>query len=302
MKRICMILAIISGLGFVAQAATFKTTLSRALLSKLMNITATVTGRDFSQGLELKYANTTDNEIAITVDAGTTFKAETEGFQHMVCWGGETLSIPAHGTASQVVHVFCGWKPGHCPLKNASFHFYKRQDSSLNRLLVWAKKEGVNSSAVQRTVWCFTNNQCPNSIAIGDEHSKEYTLACKVADHFHLEHPKVQVYEYWHCFGGNSVFDSRNNRINLPFSWGYDGYRHMYLVVLKEDGTVYKRIDNGWTYNQYGISTTVEFDPNKDTHGSYTVQLYDEHHQVRQVKKVFVSSDPWEVFRHQNDV
>ncbi len=301
MKQLFVFILLFAFTAANAQDSTRHIPISAAIKSNLVKVEATGLGGFCGKVLNLSITNNSTNKLTIDVDAGTLFQAQDEAYQNLLCLGGESLTLNAGEKKDTTVQTYCANLTRHAPTKGLKFTFWKKADSSLTGMLKFARKNKIPHPLIQYGTWCYTDNNCVNTVYHHDYYVQSKQLSGYIAKNKKIADPKYYVENKLEGRAGGPPVNAKNAKIVLLFTWGYEGYRHMYLVIRKADGSVYRKIESGWEMNNDEISATIEFDPNKDPAGSYTVQLYDENHHVKQERKIFISKDPWEMYRHQND-
>lgn len=257
------------------------------MFSKLISVRAVSLGGYLgNKNIQLELTNHTAKQLTVDIDPALIFKPDDTSYQDLVLVGNESLALGPCSSGTIKLEAFCGKSYAHAPIPNLNFIFRKQGDSNMVKMLVYAKTNKVPVSIVQRAVWTFTNNYCLNTV-YGHRYSREGEEMVKyIAGLKKLKIPSYYSESKLEDASGRSVIVTGKEKKYATMHWGNEGYRHMYLTILRENGSIYKRIEADQVIDKYGHTVIVEFNPRVDPAGIYTVQLHDEYNKVWDQKQV----------------
>jgi hypothetical protein len=143
----------------------------------------------------------------------------------------------------------------------------------------------------QKAVWTCTNGHCINTIYDPGNTNMFEDFARYVASLTHERLPGYFINYKLDIAPGHRIIATEKTKIFVTMHWATDdGYRHMHLVVYRENGTIYKTIGADQVIDKIGYTVNVEFDPKRDPAGVYMVTLYDDANKIWDSKKVIIGA------------
>ncbi len=274
-----------------AFAGLDKTTLKRGMANKKLTVKAVSLGGYCGRCISLQVTNNSQKSMDIDVDPGLIFVPADTTCQNLVAWGNEKIELEPGATKTVTLETFCGKSYAHSPYKDIKYNFWKQGDSGMVKMLEYAHAGHFNPHLVQRGVWAFTNGHSLSEIFYYGDHGQSEKLMRFVADIQHKRVPK-----YYRDFQmserpGEAVVRRDSGRIVVPVKLASEGYKQMYVTIYKENGDIYKKIDNGRLIDKNGVTVLVEFKPSRDINGTYKVEARDETNRVWYEQAVEVDFD-----------
>jgi hypothetical protein len=275
-----------------AAAAVSAMGLKQAMKSNAVIVEAYGNGGAMGKCLRLHMANTTCKTLKIKIDPALIFDPVDGEFQKLVVVGGDSVMIEPDKKVDVTLQTFCGNAPKSCPTKDLRYHFAKQGDSAMILTMKYIREHELYNHLGQRTVWTFTNpdDHSINTIySLGDPDASQKLMEY-VAKLRHLEVPKYYSYYEIQNRPGEPMIKEGTGKEIVEMSWGNEGYRNMYVIVYREDGTVYKSNAGNEHCSADMRRFIVTFDSEKER-GFYYVELRDDHNRLWQRKDVAVGID-----------
>ncbi|MCW3124201.1 MAG: hypothetical protein JWQ38_3693 [Flavipsychrobacter sp.] len=278
---------------FPGIANTGHISLKRAMISKTISVNATSLGGYLgTKNLKLSLTNNTDKEMTVDIDPGLIFRPADTNYQDLVVMGNESIVLKPSGSEDISLQAFCGKSYARGPMKDMSYRFLKQGDSNMAKTLTYIKTNNIDVHVAQYAVWTFTNGFCLNTVYSHDHVRESEELIAYMAKLKKIKVPEYYMENKLEPTNGLPVIVAGQERVYATMHWGNEGYKHMYLVVLKQDGTRYKQIEADQVIDKYGYTVVVEFNPKVDPAGIYIVQLHDDNHKIWGQKVVTVGIRP----------
>ncbi len=290
-----MLFCVFSGTCFSAHSEALHISLKKAMEKRWVSVNAVSNGGYCDKSITLEVSNNTNKEMLVDVDPAMIFRPDEDtGAQNLVLLGNESLAIVPCGRTDVRLQTFCGKSYGHSPRPNLCYTYWKQGDSNLIKTLTHVKEHAINLHLAQQAVWSYTNGYSLHTIYSSSNKKESLAFVTWLAHLRHMPVPEFHMeYKLDSAIGSTHEVIVRNAKVHLNMRWKNDGYdRHMYLVIFKENGDVYKRIEGGQMIDKDGTMVDVEFDPVRDLKGRYVVKLYDDSHKVWDSKKVVVGMEP----------
>lgn len=287
-RKVVMLFFCICSLVYSSIAAAKALSLKKAIKAKLVTINAISNGGASGKSLKIDVTNNTDKEIAVDVDPGLIFTSEDTAEQDLVTLGSESLVLAPATHASADLQTFCGKSYGRCPVRAHNYTFRRQGDSIMVKALQYVKANNIDISIAQRMVWTFTNGKCVNTIYDAAKPRMSEDLMAYVANLKKVQMPEFYTEYKIDNVPGRPVLVEQRSKVYITLHWGHEGYRHMYVVVYKANGEVYKQIEADRIIDKQGNTVQVEFDSNRDLAGTYIVKLHDDTNKTWDQKTVMV--------------
>jgi len=267
--------------------------LKRAITKKMISLNALSKGGHLGKCMKLSITNTSPKEITIDVEPGLIFVPDDTTYQNLVSMGGESVILAPSATKEIDLEAFCGKSYARCPWAKTHYNYYRQGDSNMVKTLAYMKANNVPADLVQRAVWVFTNGHCLSTVYSAQYPQESENLIHYLAAVKKLKDPKYYVSSQLENRPGRSVIVADREKTFINMHWKSDeGYRHMRLFVLKENGAPYKEIEADQIIDKYGSTVQVEFDPRHDPHGTYHVVLRDDANKIWDQKTIVVGGNP----------
>ncbi len=272
--------------SFVSRANDGPVALRKVLLNKKVTLQAISNGGYCGTCLHLKLVNNTQQDLEVLVDPGMIFTPEDSSFQPLIAWGDETIALAANATGELDLKTFCGKYDAHCPAKNIKYTYRKQADTGLLKTLAFTKNKDYRPYLVQTAVWVFTNNRNISTVYDCTNDAGSEQLVRFIARIKKLPLPKYYA-QYQHFeVAGKSVIQKDSMKVIVPLSWSSDAEDYMQVTVYDQNGKVYKKIEADRIIDKYGNTVLVQFLPNKDPKGRYTLEARDKHNKIWDHKEV----------------
>jgi len=282
-------------ISVAVRADALHISLKKAMEKHWVSVNALSNGGYCDKSITLEVSNNTNKEMVVDVDPAMIFRPEQDtGAQNLVLLGNESIAIVPCGRTDVQLQTFCGKSYGHSPGPNLCYLYWKQGDSNMIKTLSFVRENSISMHLAQQAVWTFTNGFSLHTVYSSSERKISEAFVAFLAGIKHVPVPAFHMeYKPDSAIGSTHEVIVRNAKVHLNMSWKNDGYdRHMYLVVFKENGDVYKRIEGSQVIDKDGTTVEVEFDPVRDLKGRYVVKLYDDSHKVWDSKKVVVGMEP----------
>lgn len=294
--RTAMFLGCVCCLSYNSYATARQISFKKAIAAKLITVDAISTGGYCGKSLKLALRNNSCREMQVTIDPGLIFRPENQSYQDLVVMGNEAVALAPEGYSEVTLQTFCGKSYAMGPGTNLSYHYWKQGDSDMIRTLNYARSNRVDPYLAQKAVWFFTNDHSISSIYSYDNTEMSENFARYVAGLRHIKLPDYFIDHRLNNRAGQRTVTTDHLKLYTIMHWGAnDGYRHMYVTVYKDDGTIYKRIEADQVIDKYGYTVKVQFDPKHDPQGTYLVTLHDDANKIWDRKKVVIDAREYQV-------
>jgi hypothetical protein len=295
-SKVLLLLCCLFSLSQVASAVERHISLKKAMSSKLITVTAVSTGGYCAKSLKLKLKNNSPRLVNVDIDPGMIFQPEDTSMQDLVLYGNESFVLSPSADSDITLQTFCGKSYAHSPLVNQPYHFLRQGDSNMIRTLNYAKTNNLDVQLVQNAVWVFTNHHSLSSVYAYAYPRESESLGRFLASMMKLKLPEYFIQYKTETRAGQPVISPKQTKLYAVMHWGAgEGFRNMHLIILHENGTVYKTIEADQVIDKYGYTVKVEFDPRRDPKGTYLVKLYDDANKIWDQKKVVLDPDEYEI-------
>lgn len=285
-----LLLFLFFGTSVITYAEANRISLKQAMAQKAVTVEAVSNGGYCSKSITLELSNNTDSELVVDVDPALIFRSDDDtGAQSLVLLGNETVVLTPCKRASISLQTFCGKSYGHCPRVNSCYTYWKQGDSDMIKTLCYVKYNSIDIPLAQRAVWMFTNGYCLNSIYVSANEGMSKKFVHYLATLRNYRMPDYFMEYQIDTALRNHTTYAKDAKVYVTMHWRHEGYyRHMYLVIYKQNGELYKKIEADQVIDKDGITVKVIFDPKRDLKGAYTVQIHDDAHHVWDQKRVLV--------------
>ena len=291
---ICMISCC---MAFNALALNTHMSLKRALATKTVSLSAVSNGGWRGKSIKLALTNNTAKELTIDVDPGLIFVPDDTTYQDLVLLGGETLAVGPSSRIETDLQTLCGKSYAKTPWPRLQYRYNKQGDSNMVKTLKYANTNNIPPEVTQHAVWMFTCGHCLSTV-----YSSEYPRMSEDLVQYIASVKKMKVPLYFTSSqlqnrpGQYPVIAGREKTyVNMHWK-ADDGYRHMRLYILKENGEPYREIEAGRIIDKYGYTVQVEFDAQRDPKGKYIVMLRDDADKIWDQKTVVIGAGPCDVY------
>lgn len=265
--------------------------LSEAIKEHRVNLCAEGLGGHSKKCLFVNIKNTSSLPIQITVDPALIFRPVDSNQQDLVTAGSEYLVLAPLESKSISLNAFCGKSYAHSPSRNTKFIFVKQGSDAFIETMRFISKYKLFNSIGQAAVWSFTNNKSLSAIYSPEQSDISNQLIRLIA---RLTNKPVPQYFTIHKNKenpGGSVYNPEISRLYVELSWQNPTNANLHVFVYRQDGSLYNEIVGGEHISPKGHFMRVEFDPETDPKGLYTVCIKDNYNFVYQSKLVLVEKD-----------
>lgn len=290
----CVVICIVSlcTSSINADAKTRKVSLRKAISGKLVHIKAFSRGTTGQNALKLQLTNTGADTLLINVEPALLFKPEDTTTQPLVTQGDEVIALNAQQQKEVILDAYCGNSGASCPRMNGNYTFSRQLDTNLVGILRYAKSNSLPYELRQSAVWLFTNHHSLASVYAPYSPLAAENYIKYIAAKLKMKSPNAYIHYSIDSSGHGPMVRKGYERVYVNMSWDQTkAYRNVYVSVCKPDGTLYKRVENGFVTDTYGTTVVVPFSPLRDPPGTHIVMVHDDSRNILQQKTVELGGD-----------
>lgn len=266
--------------------------LSQAVKLGVVRVEAISNGGYNGQCLHLDVQNLSRETLRVEVDPGLIYRPLSEEYQHLVAFGGEGVMLAPQGCGGVDVRTFCGRSEADIPKAGHTYRFWKQGSATMQQTLAYLRTHNLHESLGQRAVWVITSGHSLRSVWDGRAASTSLALVKVMAGLLNQPVPQFFTQHTVNTSGDGPCFVRQPDRIVVPLRWDESRARRaVHAVILRPDGTTYRRLGDGEIISPTDHSLRVSFEPQRDPAGEYIVRLYDDDNYTWQQVRVPVAWD-----------
>ncbi len=266
--------------------------LQKAMKSKLVDIRSVSNGGYCNKGLSLTLTNNKSTPVTVRTESGLIFRPDDKRCQPLILLGGDVIVLNANEVRSVNLQTFCGNSGARAPYHGIRYTYAGRVDTNLVAVLQFAKQQKIEPNIIQRAVWMFTNHHSLSTVYSYLAPKQSARLVMYIAKKIKMDLPVFFVEQQLDTIGIGGIIKEGEEHYYVNMSWNNSNvYRNVYVSVYREDGSVYKEVEDGIVFDKKGGSVVVGFYAKRDKAGLYTVRVHDDANKTLQEKVVRVGPE-----------
>lgn len=255
-------------------AGTTKTSLSKAVSSKLVTISGKANANGFNKkGLTLHIENTGKSVLEITIDPALIFIPEDTSYQDLIISGNVKATIAPGKSSNIELQSYCGKSSSMAPVSDLSFSMGTQADSNMIKVLDYIRSNNIGSEVAQSAVWVLTNKHELSTVYDENEDEASRMLVAYMAGLLGEKLPEFYKQYNINTTPGQPVFTKKTLKIFASFQWQLDSPQSLTLAVYNGKGREVEKMFAQRAFKPGVYELIARFQSSKVEAGHYYIRL-----------------------------